>query len=84
MAIGAVPEVDSAQLLNALQALRKGDFSARLPVDWPGMGGRIADTFNDIVAVTEHLASELARLNRAVGKQGKINPRTSRPGPPAG
>ena len=77
MAIGAVPEVDSAQLLNALQALRKGDFSARLPVDWPGMGGRIADTFNDIVAVTEHLASELARLNRAVGKQGKITQRAA-------
>jgi HAMP domain-containing protein/signal transduction histidine kinase/DNA-binding response OmpR family regulator len=77
MAIGAVPEVDSAQLLNALQALRRGDFSARLPVDWPGMGGRIADTFNDIVAVTEHLASELARLNRAVGKQGKITQRAA-------
>ena len=71
-AADSVPEVDSAALLSALQALRRGNFSARLPVDWPGLGGRIADTFNEIVTLTQHLGSELARLNRAVGKQGRI------------
>ena len=61
--------IDSAQLLHALQSLRRGDFSARLPADWTGVGGRIADTFNDIVAVTEHLArqSEPARRRRSCG-----------------
>jgi HAMP domain-containing protein/signal transduction histidine kinase/CheY-like chemotaxis protein len=76
-AADSIPEVDSAALLNALQALRRGNFSARLPVDWPGLGGRIADTFNEIVTLTQHLSSELARLNRAVGKQGKINQRAA-------
>ena len=74
---GPMSEIDGAELLHALQALKRGDFSARLPMDWPGMGGRLADTFNDIMAVTEHLASELARLNRAVGKQGTITQRAT-------
>jgi HAMP domain-containing protein/signal transduction histidine kinase/CheY-like chemotaxis protein len=76
-AADSIPEVDNAELLSALQALRRGDFSARLPVDWPGLGGRIADTFNEIVTLTQHLGSELARLNRAVGKQGRINQRAT-------
>jgi HAMP domain-containing protein len=76
-AADSVPEVDSAALLSALQALRRGNFSARLPLDWPGLGGRIADTFNEIVTLTQHLGSELARLNRAVGKQGKMNQRAT-------
>ncbi|HTK92939.1 MAG TPA: HAMP domain-containing protein, partial [Verrucomicrobiae bacterium] len=70
-------ELDSAALLNALHALRRGDFSARLPSSWPGMAGRIADAFNDIVAVAEDLASELERLNRVVGKEGKITQRAA-------
>src|SRR4051812_36078425 len=37
------------ELLGALTALKKGDFSIRLPVDWPGLEGKIADTFNDVI-----------------------------------
>ncbi|MGH7315166.1 MAG: HAMP domain-containing protein, partial [Candidatus Rokuibacteriota bacterium] len=68
-------ELDTTALLTALRALRQGDFSARLPVRWLGMAGKVADTFNDIVEMNERLASELARLNRVVGKQGKITHR---------
>src|SRR5262245_52986458 len=32
--------------LNTLQAVRQGDFGARLPDDWTGLAGKIADTFN--------------------------------------
>ena len=34
-------------LLQALEAVRNGDFSARLPQDWTGLEGKIADRFND-------------------------------------
>ena len=37
-------------LLQALQAVRAGDFSARLPTDEVGLAGKIADMFNDIVS----------------------------------
>jgi HAMP domain-containing protein/signal transduction histidine kinase/DNA-binding response OmpR family regulator len=72
-----IEEIDTATLLAALRALRKGDFSARLPLRWPGLAGKVADTFNDIVEMNERLASELARLNRVVGKQGKITQRAA-------
>ena len=58
---GPMSEIDGAELLHALQALRRGDFSARLPMDWPGMGGRIADTFNEIVDDERAAGLELAR-----------------------
>ena len=47
---GAVPPARLAELLRALQAVRDGDFSVRLPGDLVGLDGKIADTFNDIVA----------------------------------
>ena len=39
------PEADQAQLLQALMAFRRGDFTVRLPVDGAGMHGKIADAF---------------------------------------
>jgi hypothetical protein len=41
---------DQHQLLHALHAVRLGDFSVRLPGDQTGLSGKIADTFNEIVA----------------------------------
>src|SRR6266850_7078154 len=64
-------------LLGALTALKKGDFSVRLPVDWPGLEGKIADTFNDVIGITDRLATEMERLSRVVGKEGKISQRAS-------
>ncbi|HKE44966.1 MAG TPA: HAMP domain-containing protein, partial [Steroidobacteraceae bacterium] len=57
-------------LLNALRAVRDGDFSARLPGDWTGLSGKIADTFNEIVTANASLARELARVGETVGKKG--------------
>ncbi len=68
--------VDIHQLLKALMALKKGDFSVRLPIDWTGTAGKIADTFNDVVEMNQHMAMELQRLCQAVAKEGKINQRT--------
>ncbi len=40
-------EGDLQDLLQALQAMRAGDFSVRMPGDQLGLMGKIADTFND-------------------------------------
>src|SRR5262249_28811527 len=69
--------IDTAILLSALTALKKGDFSVRLPMDWTGIAGKVADTFNDVVERNERLANELARISRVVGKEGRINQRAS-------
>jgi hypothetical protein len=68
-------QLDRAQLLAALTALRKGDFSVRLPIDLEGLDGKIADQFNEVVELNGRMAHELERLSRVVGKEGKIGQR---------
>ncbi|HET6620695.1 MAG TPA: HAMP domain-containing protein [Dongiaceae bacterium] len=62
-------------LLHALQAMRVGDFSVRLPRDQIGLAGKIADTFNDIVAANERMAQQLEQVGEVVGRQGKTRKR---------
>jgi HAMP domain-containing protein len=68
---------DSKAILTALVALKKGDFTARLPLDWIGVAGKVADTFNDVIEINERMANELERISRVVGKEGKIDQRAS-------
>src|SRR5689334_21239823 len=70
-------EVDNRTLLSALMALKKGDFSVRLPVEWTGIAGKVADTFNEVVDLNQRMATELDRLSRVVGKEGRITQRAS-------
>jgi HAMP domain-containing protein/CheY-like chemotaxis protein/signal transduction histidine kinase len=73
----ASPQPDElALILASLQTMRDGDFSVRLPVAWVGLHGKIADTFNDIVAANEQMSKELNRVGQAVGKEGKTRERT--------
>ncbi|HEY7856002.1 MAG TPA: HAMP domain-containing protein, partial [Terriglobales bacterium] len=65
----------SSQLLAALQAVRAGDFSVRMPGDRTGMAGKIADTFNDIASANERMAAELVRVGQAVGRKGQTRQR---------
>jgi len=65
-------QLDPRLLLRALTAFRRGDFSVRLPDDWTGLGGKIADAFNDVIDLNQRMAREVDRLSRVVGKQGKI------------
>src|SRR5579885_2263981 len=70
------PELfDLSQLLQALQAVRVGDFSVRLPADKVGLAGKIADTFNEIVAANERMAQQLEDVGRVVGREGKTRQR---------
>jgi hypothetical protein len=68
---------EMAVLLQALTALKKGRRDVRLPSDWTGVAGKVADAFNEVVEVNERLAAELTRLSRIVGKEGKLSQRLS-------
>ena len=63
--------LDLTVILTSLQTMRDGDFSVRLPGTWIGLAGKIADTFNDIVAANQQMAQELKRVGQVVGKEGK-------------
>jgi HAMP domain-containing protein len=76
---GHVADESSSELsvlLNSLQAMRDGDFSVRLPGNWTGLEGKIADTFNEIIAANQKMAHELKRVGQVVGKEGRTRERT--------
>src|SRR6267142_772129 len=41
--------LDRGELLKALRAFKRGDFSVRMPLNLTGIDGEIAQTFNDVV-----------------------------------
>jgi len=45
--------LDTRRLLSTLMAVKKEDFSVRLPVDNTGAVGKIYDTFNDILDLSK-------------------------------
>src|SRR6266478_1935440 len=70
-------QIELKQLLNALIAFKRGNFSVRLPADWTGLAGKVADTFNEVIAINERMCRELERIGRVVGKEGRIGQRIS-------
>jgi HAMP domain-containing protein/signal transduction histidine kinase/CheY-like chemotaxis protein len=72
--------LDGHQMLAALRAFRRGDFSVRLPTDLSGLDGELAEAFNDAVDLNDRISKEFERLGDVVGRQGKINQRAQLPG----
>src|SRR6201988_2242381 len=68
--------LDLTVILASLQSMRDGDFTVRLPGTWGGLAGKVADTFNEIVAANQHMSQELKRVGQVGGKQGKTRERT--------
>src|SRR6185312_13836897 len=65
---GSEHEDDLDDLLGALQIMRTGDFSVRLPGNRVGVVGKIADTFNEIAAGNQRMAQQLERVGQLVGR----------------
>lgn len=54
---GDAAEARSRQILAAMMAFSDGDFKMRLPSDWAGTDGRIAQAFNRTIGHAEHRKS---------------------------
>jgi signal transduction histidine kinase/HAMP domain-containing protein/ActR/RegA family two-component response regulator len=72
-----VEVLDATVLLDVLSAVKAGDFTARMPVHWTGSAGKVADTLNEIIGANQALGTELSRVSRVVGKEGKLSQRVS-------
>jgi signal transduction histidine kinase/CheY-like chemotaxis protein/HAMP domain-containing protein len=70
---------DREELLKALRAFRRGDFSVRIPASGGGIDGEIAEAFNEVVALEEAKALEIRRVADLVGKQGQLDHRVHVP-----
>ena len=68
-------EMDAAQILAALVSIKKGNFTARLPLTWTDTAGRVADAFNEVAELMETSTQDLNRISRLVGREGRINQR---------
>ncbi|MEO5680342.1 MAG: HAMP domain-containing protein, partial [Acidimicrobiales bacterium] len=66
-----VPKV----LLGVLARVKGGDFSARMPLEWTGVAGKVADCLNDVIIANQSLEAELARVSEVVGRQGRLSQR---------
>ena len=58
-----------------METVKIGDFSVRLPRDYVGVPGKVADAFNEIVAANQQMAEQLARVGLVVGRQGETRHR---------
>ncbi|HEY1479634.1 MAG TPA: HAMP domain-containing protein, partial [Gaiellales bacterium] len=68
---------DPTVLLRVLSEVKAGDFTARMPAHWTGVEGKIADGLNEIISANQAFATELQRVSRIVGKEGKLSQRAS-------
>lgn len=64
------------QILTAILAFREGDFSVRLPADWSGIEGRVAEAFNQTISQEDRIAQEISGLSELVGKEGRLKRRS--------
>ncbi len=79
IAVELEAQLDAKAVLHVLMALKKGDFSARMPADLTGMPGKIADTLNEIMESNAALAKGIADVSRDVGREGRLTQRAMVP-----
>ncbi|WP_406567129.1 HAMP domain-containing protein [Actinoallomurus rhizosphaericola] len=86
VARSAVREPDGAdeaalrQLLAGLTAVRDGDFATRLPQTGDGLMDEIAGVFNGMADQLSQFTSEVTRVVREVGTEGKLGGQAQVPG----
>ncbi|QMU69705.1 HAMP domain-containing protein [Streptacidiphilus sp. P02-A3a] len=73
-------EAELRQLLAGLTAVRDGDFGTRLPGDADGLLGEIATVFNGMVDQLSLFTSEVTRVAREVGTEGRLGGQAEVPG----
>ncbi|WP_309056836.1 HAMP domain-containing protein [Streptomyces sp.] len=75
-----VGEAELRLLLAGLTAVRDGDFGTRLPSDADGLLGEIALVFNGMVDQLSRFTSEVTRVAREVGTEGRLGGQAQVPG----
>ena len=58
---GLTRSMDRSELLRALRAFQRGDYSVRMPAGLSGIDGEIARTFNELVRLNQVLVAAAAR-----------------------
>ncbi|MEV4193525.1 HAMP domain-containing protein, partial [Streptomyces toxytricini] len=75
-----VGEPELRLLLAGLTAVRDGDFGIRLPAEADGLLGEISTVFNGMVDQLSLFTSEVTRVAREVGTEGRLGGQAQVPG----
>ena len=70
-----VDEAQLRRLLDAMTAMRDGNFRKRMTVRGEGLLAEVAAVYNEIADRQQHLASELSRVQRVAGREGRHSER---------
>ncbi len=76
-AAAAGESIDSKVLLDVLARVKAGDFTARMPLDWTNVAGKVADDLNAVIIANQTFETEVARVSEVVGTQGKLSKRAA-------
>src|SRR6266446_1771044 len=68
----ATESTDHRVMLRVLTAVKRGDFTVRMPLTSTGPAGKVAIAINDIIESNQRLERELKRLSKHVGKEGQV------------
>src|SRR2546430_7150342 len=66
-------------LLEVLAAAKAGDFAVRAPVKGSGIERDVAVAVNELIEANDRMASEIKRVGKLVGRDGRINERAALP-----
>ncbi len=72
---GTDDPIELTMLLSVLARVKAGDFTARMPLEWTGLAGKVADSLNEVIIANQAFDGELARVSDVVGKQGRLSQR---------
>src|SRR4051812_46326454 len=74
---GVVSDPAMLEVLTALEAMRAGDFTVRMSARRTGVAGEVARAFNAVAERNGKLHSELTRVARVVGREGRMSERVN-------
>ena len=77
-------QLERREVLAALRAFRRGEFSVRMRENLTGVDGQIAEAFNEIVVMADGIRAEATGVARDVGKEGNAMRRMRRVGSSGG
>jgi HAMP domain-containing protein/signal transduction histidine kinase/DNA-binding response OmpR family regulator len=66
---------DLQELLDALRSARDGEIGVRLPAQKSGVMGDVAKAFNGLAERREALTTELGRVSKVIGREGRMTER---------
>ena len=72
---GDLDKAQLARLLTAMNAMRDGNFRKRLPVTGEGLVAELTFAYNEIAERQQHILSELSRVQRVAGREGRHSER---------